>query len=194
MTFDLTGTLLISTPAMGDPRFAHSVIYLCAHGSEGAFGLVLNRPLKRLRLAEVLGQLSIPVDRMNPATPVLAGGPVETQRGFVLHSGDGDANAPVSGGGPKGQALPGGLVLSASTEVLRALAAGRGPRQWLLLLGYSGWGPGQLEAEIGQNAWLTCAAPNALIFDPAPGDHQWSDALRSMGVDPITLSAVAGRA
>lgn len=189
MTFDLTGKLLISTPAMGDPRFAHSVIYLCAHGAEGAFGLVLNRPLKRLRLAEVLTQLSIPGDRMNAAAPVLAGGPVETQRGFVLHSGEG-----VQGDEPGGQKLPGGLVLSASTEVLRAIAAGRGPRQWVLMLGYAGWGPGQLEDEIGQNAWLTCAAPHALIFDPQPGDHQWSDALRSMGVDPVSLSAVAGRA
>lgn len=186
MSFDLTGSLLISTPAMGDPRFARSVTYLCAHGRDGAFGLVLNRPLPRLRLAQVLDQVGIPLGEAPKAAPVLAGGPVETQRGFVLHSG-------LESQG-EGQVLPGGLVLSASLDVLRAVARGEGPDRWLLALGYAGWGPGQLEAEIGQNAWLTSAASEALIFDPAPGEHQWNDALRAMGIDPLSLSAVAGRA
>ncbi|HPD91964.1 MAG: YqgE/AlgH family protein [Rhodobacter sp.] len=187
-TLDLTGTLLISTPAMGDPRFAHSVIYLCAHSDEGAFGLVLNRPLKRVGLADVLDQVGIEGGAALDRRRVLAGGPVETQRGFVLHDGalvEGDAS---------GQTLPDGLVLSASTDVLKSIARGEGPRAWLLALGYAGWGPGQLESEIGQNAWLTCNAQRGLIFDPAPGEHQWNDALRSMGVDPLSLSAVAGRA
>lgn len=186
MSFDLTGSLLISTPAMGDPRFARSVTYLCAHGPDGAFGLVLNRPLPRLRLQKVLDQLGIPLGEAPGTAPVLAGGPVETQRGFVLHTG--------LAGHDDGQALPGGLVLSASLDILRAVARGEGPARWLLALGYAGWGPGQLEAEIAQNAWLTSAASEALIFDPIPGEHQWNDALRAMGIDPLSLSAVAGRA
>ena len=188
MTFDLTGSLLISTPAMGDGRFTHSVIYLCAHGGDGAFGLVLNRPLPHLTLGDVLEQIGVDdVDAKLGATPVLSGGPVESQRGFVLHTADGDED-------PSAQALPGGLRLSASTEILRAIARGTGPRLWLLALGYSGWGPGQLEAEIAQNAWLTTVAPRDLIFDAAPGEHQWNGALRSMGIDPVSLSSVAGRA
>ncbi len=189
MTFDLTGKLLISTPAMGDRRFAHAIIYLCAHSDEGAFGLVLNRPVPRLTLPMVLDQVGIAVDApMPPGRRVLSGGPVEPQRGFVLHT-DG-------GGDPSdaGQALPDGLVLSASTDILRAIANGTGPRQFLLALGYAGWGPGQLEGEIAQNAWLTCASSRALVFDADPGEHQWQDALKSMGIDPVSLSSVAGRA
>lgn len=187
MTFDLTGKLLISTPAMGDRRFTHSVIYLCAHGSEGAFGLVLNRPLPHLVLGDVLEQVGIDDEAGLGETAVLSGGPVETQRGFVLHTGE-------PGDDPSAQTLPDGLMLSASTDILRAIARGMGPSQWLLALGYSGWGPGQLEAEIAQNAWLTAAAPRALVFHETPGEHQWNGALRSMGIDPMTLSAVAGRA
>ncbi|MEZ5752251.1 MAG: YqgE/AlgH family protein [Paracoccaceae bacterium] len=184
---NLTGTLLISTPSMGDPRFVHSIIYLCAHGADGAFGLVLNRPVPKIRVRDVLSQLEIIADEGIAEVPVLAGGPVETQRGFVLHAADGDA-------GPDTQALPEGLALSASTDMLRAIARGSGPSEWLLALGYAGWGAGQLEDEIGQNAWLTCKAPHGLIFDPAPGEHQWRGALKSMGIDPLSLSTVAGRA
>jgi Putative transcriptional regulator len=187
MTFDLTGKLLISTPAMGDRRFTHSVIYLCAYGSEGAFGLVLNRPLPHLTLGDVLEQIGIEDESDLGMTPVLSGGPVETQRGFVLHV-EGSAEDASA------QTLPNGLMLSASTDVLRAIARGEGPQRWLLALGYAGWGPGQLEDEIAQNAWLTTAAPRELIFDQAPGEHQWNGALRSMGIDPLSLSAVAGRA
>jgi len=187
MGFDLTGDLLISTPAMGDPRFEHSVIFLCAHNAEGAFGLVLNRPVKGLTMAEVLEQIGIEDCGVLGSAPVMMGGPVDSQRGFVLHGGSAEDD-------PSGQAIPGGLVLSASTDILRSIGQGNGPQDWLLVLGYSGWGPGQLEAEISQNAWLTCAAPRELVFDPSPGAHQWSDALRSMGIDPRSLSAVAGRA
>lgn len=186
MDFDLTGHLLISTPAMGDSRFDHSVIYLCAHGEEGAFGLVLNRPVPRLSMTDVLEQIGIaPGDRMAD-TPVLSGGPVETQRGFVLHGGGTED--------PSGQDLPDGLVLSASTDILKKIARGQGPGRWLLALGYAGWGPGQLESEIGRNAWLTCDASQELIFDPQPGEHQWKAALKTLGIDPLSLSSVAGRA
>lgn len=187
MDFDLTGKLLISTPSMGDRRFSHAIIYICAHSAEGAFGLVLNRPVPRLTMGTVLDQIGIACTPEREEAAVLSGGPVETQRGFVLHQG----GSPVD---DTAQALPEGLLLSASTDILRAIARGEGPEAWLLALGYSGWGPGQLESEIGQNAWLTCDASRSLIFDAQPGEHQWNAALRSMGVDPMSLSAVAGRA
>jgi len=193
MTFDLTGKLLISTPAMGDPRFRHSVIYLCAHSAEGAFGLVINRPVPDLTLAAVLDQLNIPVTDALAERPILAGGPVEAARGFVLFRGSGGAD----GEGPAGQAdgvLPDGLSLSASPAILAAIARGEGPSDWFLALGYAGWGAGQLEAEIAQNAWLTGEANGALLFSTAPGEHLWKKALLSMGIDPLSLSAVAGHA
>lgn len=186
MTFDLTGSLLIATPAMGDPRFVRSVIYLCAHGSEGAFGLILNRPVPGLRMGQVMGQVGIgdALPQGLARRPVLSGGPVEPQRGFVLHD----------GADPEAQRLPGGLALSASLDILRDIARDGGPPRWLLALGYSGWGAGQLESELAQNAWLTVTATPALVFDPAPGEHQWQAALGLLGIDPISLSAVAGRA
>ena len=192
MDFDLTGKMLISTPAMGDPRFAHSVIMLCAHSNEGAFGLVINRPIPQLTLADVLAQLDIAAQAGPADHPVLAGGPVETARGFVLHDDTGTGQSADED--EVSQALPGGMALSASTGILAAIAEGRGPGQFLLALGYAGWGPGQLEAEIAQNAWLTCDARPDLVFASAPGDGQWRAALESIGVDPLSLSAVAGRA
>lgn len=187
MEFDLTGKMLISTPAMGDPRFERSLIYLCAHSAEGAFGLIVNRPVQDLRVREVLDQLSIEAGELTEDRPVLLGGPVEPARGFVLHRND------LSDAGPS-QPLPGDLALSASTEVLNAIGQGRAPSSWILVLGYAGWGAGQLEDEIAQNAWLTCDATDDLIFVDAPGEAQWHAALRSLGVDSRTLSATAGRA
>lgn len=192
MDFDLTGKLLISTPAMGDPRFAHSVILLCAHGAEGAFGLIVNRPLKQITMTEVLEQIDLPASAHFKSRVVLSGGPVETQRGFVLH--DGAPDGSKTGEDSAAQELENGLVLSASTDILNTIAEGAAPENWLLALGYAGWGPGQLEAELAQNAWLTCESASDLIFSPTPGTGQWHDALRSMGIDPLSLSAVAGRA
>lgn len=185
--FDLTGKLLISTPAMGDPRFSHGVIYLCAHSAEGAFGLVVNRPVAGLGLTSVLQQLDIPLAGPVPDKPVLAGGPVETERGFVLFR-DGGIDAPDS------EMLPDGLSLTSSPAILAAIARGEGPSDWFLALGYAGWGAGQLESEIARNGWLTCEANDALIFAKEPGAQVWHAALRSMGIDPLSLSAVAGRA
>ena len=187
MPLNLTGSLLISTPAIGDPRFARTVIYLCAHSDQGTFGLVLNRPIPMLRLGQVLADIGIAPAGAAPDAPVLGGGPVEAQRGFVLHRDDWpDHTADTP--------LPGGLALSASTEILAAIARGQGPSDWLLALGYAGWGPGQLEAELAQNAWLTRPADPALIFADQRGEALWVRALRGMGVDPATLSATAGRA
>lgn len=205
MTFNLTGSLLLSTPAIGDPRFARSVIYLCEHSEAGAFGLVINRPVPFLRLHAVLEQLGIsPVDGLQDC-PVMGGGPVETQRGFVLlrdplrlGSVTGDAEGEVPDGAVPDwgdcRLMGDGIALSASTEVLGAIARGEGPAQWLLALGYAGWGPGQLEGELAQNAWLTRPADPQLVFGAEHGEAQWLRALREMGIDPLGLSAQAGNA
>lgn len=188
MRFDLTGSLLISTPAMGDPRFSRSVIYLCAHSEEGAFGLVLNRLIPGLTLADVLDQLNIPVTGPLPHRPILAGGPVESVRGFVLYRTDGGPDLPDC------TRLGNGLALSASPAILASIASGAGPAEWFLALGYAGWGPGQLEDEIAQYGWLTCEADDSLLFTADPGVDLWHKALHSMGIDPLSLSSVSGRA
>ena len=181
----LTGQLLIAMPAMEDPRFSGSVIYLCAHTEEGAMGLVINRPLARPSFEELLRQLEIvPVP---PARHIRlwAGGPVDNGRGFVLHTADwtGEGSLRVNEQ----------LALTASLDVLKAIAEGGGPREGLLALGYAGWGPGQLETELAQNAWLTVPAPEALVFD-AGHDTKWRRALAALRIDPLALSAAAGHA
>jgi putative transcriptional regulator len=186
MSFDLTGQMLIATPAVGDPRFERSVIYICVHSPEGAFGLIVNRALPAPDLAEVLAQLRLTPQVQLPPTPVRAGGPVNTAQGFVLHSPDVrvvDAT----------QDLAEGVSLTASTEILAAVVRGAGPARWFLALGYSGWGPGQLETEIARNAWLTAPAPPDLLF-AQPGPYQWRAALALIGVDPRGLSGVSGTA
>jgi putative transcriptional regulator len=189
MTLDLSGHFLIATPAMGDRRFFRTVIYLCSHSAEGAFGLTINRPQSSPTMAEVLAGLSleIPVGAHFPA--LRAGGPVETGRGFVLHEAD-EAGASYNASQP----LPGGIALTASTDILTEIARGEAPSRWFLALGYAGWSPGQLESELAANAWLTCEADLPLVFDENPGEHQWRAALKLMGIDPLMLSATAGRA
>lgn len=183
---NLSGTCLIAMPAMGDPRFAKSVVFLCAHSAEGAMGLVVNKPISSLTFGGLLDQVKIP---RGPATPDLAvqfGGPVEPGRGFVLHSGDYDAGVAT-------MRVPGGLGMTATLDVLRALADGAGPSRALLTLGYAGWGPGQLEGEISRNDWLTCAAPASVLFAP-DNARKWAMALALLGVDPLSLSSTGGRA
>lgn len=186
MGFDLTGQMLIATPAVDDRRFERSVIYICVHSADGAFGLVINRPLPGPDLFEVLEQLNLAPQVALPAVPVRAGGPVEPGQGFVLHGDDFRAGGAT-------QSLPGGLALTASAEVLAAIARGTGPAEWFLALGYSGWGPGQLESEIARNAWLTAPVARDILFAP-PGPDQWRAALALIGVDPRGLSALSGRA
>jgi putative transcriptional regulator len=184
---DLAGQILIAMPGMADPRFERSVVLLCAHSDEGAMGLIVNKPLEELSFSGLLEHLGIPVAPSGRDIRVHFGGPVERGRGFVLHSSDW---RPLGEGTMK---VPGGLEMTATINVLEALASGGGPGKALLALGYSGWGPGQLEAEIARNDWLTCDAPEGLLF----GDDdrvKWSAALRGMGIDPLTLSAAAGRA
>jgi putative transcriptional regulator len=183
---DLAGKLLIAMPGMGDPRFAQTVILVLANSDEGSMGLILNRPAAKLTFAGLLDQLGIPRAAEGRDIRVHMGGPVEQGRGFVLHSGDyPGGNATIS--------VQGGFGMTATLDVLEALAQGAGPEVAILALGYSGWGPGQLEAEIARNDWLTAEAPTDLVFS---ADHagKWTAALRGMGIDPINLSATAGRA
>ncbi len=185
---DLSGQILIAMPGMTDPRFERSVVLLCAHSEEGAMGLIVNKPLEDLSFSGLLDHLNIPRAPSGRDIRVHFGGPVERGRGFVLHSSDWER-----GGAEGTMQVPGGLEMTATINVLEALAAGGGPGKALLALGYSGWGPGQLEAEIARNDWLTCDAPEGLVF--GPDDRvKWSAALRGMGIDPLTLSAAAGRA
>lgn len=185
-TADLTGKLLIAMPGMGDPRFARSVIYMCAHSPEGAMGLIVNKPTPEVRFAELLEQLGIARGAEMRDIRVHFGGPVETARGFVLHSAD-------YTGGPATLRVDAQTALTATLDVLEVIATGGGPAASMLALGYSGWGPGQLEAEIGMNGWLTCDARHDILFGRA-SEHKWAAALKSLGVDPVSLSPTAGRA
>ncbi len=184
---DLAGQILIAMPGMADPRFERSVILICAHSAEGAMGLIVNKPLEDMSFSRLLEHLKIPVVPSGRDIRVHFGGPVERGRGFVLHSADW---RPLGEGTMQ---VPGGLEMTATINVLEALACGEGPGKALLALGYSGWGPGQLEAEIARNDWLTCEAAEGLLFGPDDGG-KWAAALRGMGIDPLTLSAAAGRA
>jgi putative transcriptional regulator len=184
---DLAGQILIAMPGMADPRFEKSVVLICAHSEEGAMGLIVNKPLEDLSFSGLLGHLNIPVATSGREISVHFGGPVERGRGFVLHSADWERQ------GEGTMKVPGGLEMTATINVLEALAQGGGPGKALLALGYSGWGPGQLEAEIARNDWLTCEAREGVLFGADDGG-KWSAALRGMGIDPLTLSAAAGRA
>jgi len=186
---NLTGKVLIAMPGMADPRFAHSVVLICAHGDEGAMGIVLNKPLPGVGFAELLGQLGIDSHGRTPAVPVHFGGPVEPGRGFVLHP------LPEGEGDDEGMLRIGGLRLGLTTtrNILEDIASGKGPERAVLSLGYAGWDAGQLETEMMANGWLTAEAGDELIFG-TDNDQKWQRALKSLGVDPLALSTAAGRA
>ena len=189
----LDGQMLVAMPVMEDPRFAQSVIYLCAHSSEGAMGIVVNHPAGTIDFPELLVQLDIieKADQIklpeNAETmKVLKGGPVETGRGFVLHSSDffiKDATLPIDDG----------ICLTATVDILKAIAKGAGPKHAILALGYAHWAPGQLENEIQDNGWLHCAADPDLVFG-RNADQKYLRALRKIGIDPGMLSNEAGHA
>ena len=189
---DLGGQILIAMPGLADARFDHSVILVCAHSGDGAMGLIINKPVPDLSFDSLIDQLSISKGEVGPKRNagreirVHQGGPVERSRGFVLHSRDWQA-------GRATMQIAGLYGMTATLDILEALANGAGPQSALLALGYSGWGPGQLEAEIGRNDWLTAEASDELIFSADDGG-KWSGALRSMGIDPVALSSVSGRA
>lgn len=185
-TLDLAGSMLIAMPGMTDPRFTQSLVYLCDHSSKGAMGLIVNKPAHDMSFGDLLEQLEIvpkvPIDGIK----VYFGGPVETGRGFVLHTSDYASDL---------RTLPvrNGLALTPTLDVLEDIAAGKGPRAVMMMLGYAGWGPGQLEAELSQNGWLTCDGDPDLVFD-AYSPSKWARALQGLGIDPALLSAEAGSA
>jgi len=189
----LEGQMLIAMPNMSDGRFAHSVIYLCSHSSDGAMGLVLNQIARHLSFEELLVQLNILNDESAIRLPqrlrgmnIYKGGPVEVERGFVLHSDDFKIERSTV-------SIDNGICLTATLEILRALAEGHGPSQAMLALGYAGWAPGQLETEIQANGWLTGPADPHLVFDADP-ETKWGRALESIGIDPAMLFGDAGHA
>ena len=178
----LDGQMLIAMPAMGDERFSRSLIYVCAHSSEGAMGIVVNQPAANIKFPDLLVQLDvipaaelIQLPRKAGAVKVLKGGPVETGRGFVLHSADffiENSTLPIDDG----------ICLTATLDILKAIARGKGPESAVLALGYAGWGAGQLENEIQENGWLHCAADSELIFG-TDNDNKYERALKKLGID-----------
>jgi putative transcriptional regulator len=189
----LDGQMLIAMPSMGDERFNRSVIYMCAHSSEGAMGIVVNQPAAHISFSDLLVQLEvipaadlIQLPRNAGGVKVLKGGPVDTQRGFVLHSADffiENSTMPIDGG----------ICLTATLDILKAIARGNGPASAVLALGYAGWAPGQLENEIHQNGWLHCTADPELIFG-ADTEGKYDLALKKIGIDLGMLSSEAGHA
>jgi putative transcriptional regulator len=189
----LDGQMLIAMPAMNDERFTRSVIYVCAHSSEGAMGIVVNQPAGNIRFPDLLVQLEVipATERIELPTKaedvkVLKGGPVETGRGFVLHSADffiENSTLPIDEG----------VCLTATLDILKAIARGNGPQSAILALGYAGWAPGQLETEIQENGWLHCPADPELIFG-TDTEKKYIKALRKIGIDPGMLSSESGHA
>ena len=181
----LVGQLLVAMPGMRDPRFAKTVVYMCAHSPEGAMGLVVNRALESLTFGDLLEQLGITPPPAESAINIHFGGPVETGRGFVLHSPDYKQEGTLQ--------VADEVSLTATVDILRAIATGQGPRRHLLALGYAGWGPGQLDGEIRANGWLHVAADEALLFDRNL-NSKWERAMTKIGIDPRMLSDAAGHA
>jgi putative transcriptional regulator len=189
----LDGQMLIAMPAMSDERFSRSLIYICAHSTEGAMGIVVNHPASNIKFSDLLVQLEVipDADRIQlpghaDAVKVLKGGPVETGRGFVLHSADffiENSTLPIDEG----------ICLTATLDILKAIARGQGPRSAILALGYAGWAPGQLENEIQSNGWLHCAADPELIFGNDT-DHKYDRALKKIGIELGMLSSESGHA
>jgi len=182
---NLTGHFLIAMPALEDPNFHRTVTYLCAHNDEGAMGIVINRPLD-LRLGEVLGHMEM--ESTHPAATemrVLQGGPVQRERGFVIHDPAGDWDAVLNVGD--------GIAVATSRDILAAIAKGEGPDRAVVALGYAGWGAGQLEREVAENAWLNGPADSSIIFS-VPYEERWESAARLLGVDIERLSGDAGHA
>ncbi len=184
---NLSGKLLIAMPGMGDPRFDKALIFICAHSEEGAMGLIVNKPLPDLKFGDLLEQLEIERgDESARDIRVHLGGPVEHGRGFVLHSADYNASDSTL-------SVDDRFGMTATLDILEDIARGDGPSQSLFALGYAGWAPAQLEEEFQQNGWLSCDATPELVFG-ADDVGKWSAALGTLGVDPLTLSAAAGRA
>ncbi len=184
-SINLTHHFLIAMPGLEDEAFSRSVVYVCEHGKRGAMGLVINKPFTQLSFPDLLDQLGIKAPPRAKAIRLRSGGPVEAGRGFVLHSDDymHDGTMPVQDG----------IALTATVDILKAMAEGGGPRRSLLALGYANWGPGQLETELTGNGWLTVPVDDDIVFD-ADLDSKWERALVKAGAHPCFLSGEAGHA
>lgn len=181
----LTNQFLIAMPSLDDPNFFHSVTYICEHTEEGAMGIVINHPMD-LHLGDVLEQMSIPIDNPAAATQSLfLGGPVQTERGFVIHEPVGQWESTLS--------TSDDIAITTSRDILAAIASGQGPMHTLVALGYAGWGPGQLEKEIADNAWLNGPMDKAILFEQ-PTEKRWKAAASLMGIDLNLLSQEVGHA
>ena len=189
---NFTNQFLIAMPSLREGTFAGSVIYLCEHTDKGALGLVINKPID-IKLKNLFEKVELSLDREDLAdVPVYFGGPVQTERGFVLHERlDGDDGE--GGHYSSSMQIPGGLEMTTSKDVLEALSNGAGPKKILVTLGYSGWGAGQLEDELSRNGWLTVDADPAIIFD-TPIEQRYDRAVSLLGIDPRMLSQEAGHA
>ena len=186
---NLTNQFLIAMPGIGGDTFAGAVIYLCEHTDKGALGLVINKPID-IKLKNLFEKVELSLDRIDLAdSPVYYGGPVQTERGFVLHEQIDDDGSRFN----SSLRIPGGLEMTTSKDVLEALASGTGPTKILVTLGYSGWGAGQLEEEMGRNSWINVEAEPEIIFS-TPVDQRYDKALSLLGIDPAMLSADAGHA
>ncbi len=186
---NLTNQFLIAMPGLGSDAFSGAVVYLCEHNANGALGLVINKPID-ITLKNLFDKVDIELEREDiAAAPVFFGGPVQTERGFVLHEPPADGEAAYT----STLAVPGGLAMTTSKDVLEAMAQGHGPRRVLVTLGYSGWGAGQLEDELGRNSWINVAAEPSVIFD-TPVERRYDRALGLLGIDPRMLSQEAGHA
>ncbi len=181
----LEGRCLIAMPTIGDPRFERSVIYMCAHSDKGAMGLVVNKPLDEISVSDVIQQLGIEPGDGSNAIRVHFGGPVETGRGFVLHSDDYVRDGTMQ--------IAGGVALTATIDVLKAIVNQEGPKNSILALGYAGWAPGQLDVEIQNNGWLVCDADRSLLFE-GNLEGKWLRALTRLGIDPAMLATDFGSA
>lgn len=185
----LSGQILLAMPGMGDVRFDRAVIYMCAHDENGAMGLVINNVVPGLKFGSLLKELDVGADIKIPSDivtlPVINGGPVETARGFLLHSKDFKHEDTVD--------INDHFSLTGTIDALKEVAAGQGPKDMVFTLGYAGWSAGQLDDEMHKNAWLTCDANESLIFNTAPHD-MWDAAVAQIGIDPALLSSEAGRA
>lgn len=181
----LVGQLLLAMPGMGDPRFDRAAIAMCVHDDAGALGLVVNHVYDGLTVRQVMEQLDVDPLDLDEDLPVYSGGPVEPGRGFVLHSLDYGGQATLQVSNIWG--------LTATLDILKDIAAGKGPSKWLLALGYTGWGEGQLDEELTRHGWLNAPAPPELVFD-TPFEERWPQAFAALGVDVGHLSSTAGRA
>jgi putative transcriptional regulator len=181
----LSGQLLVAMPQMADPRFARTVVYLCAHSADGAMGLVVNRLIDSLSFGSLLAQLGLEEEGAPADMPVHFGGPVESSRGFVLHTSDYQQDSTL--------VIDDEIALTATVDVLKAIARGTGPRRRVLALGYAGWAPGQLDAEIQANGWLLVPPDLELVFG-LDNDAKWQQAIAKIGIDLSLLSSEAGHA